>query len=529
MENSMENLGDNLVIVAVLTAAGLIIVFLLGWFIGRQLERGRYLRAQRDADRIVADAQKEAETMFREKLLELKDEQIRLKSKHDAEHRQKLDEIARSDRSVRDREANLKNRIETADRRSKELDKLQQELGQREKNVGEKEAVIDSLVEEQKAALERVGQMTQEEALAELKGYLVEKAREQTSEMVRELRDRARQQANREAKEIIVSAIQRTAADHSVETTVSVVNLPSDEIKGRIIGREGRNIRAFEQATGVDIIVDDTPEAVIISAFDPLRREVARRTLEKLISDGRIHPARIEELVKKCEKELDEELIEAGENAALEVGVAGAHGELIKLLGRLKYRTSYGQNCLQHSIEVAHLAGLMAAQLGLDAKMAKRAGLLHDVGKAMDRYTEGTHVTIGLELAKKYREPKVVQNAIAAHHGDAESTSLIGVLVQACDAVSSSRPGARRETLEAYIQRLEKLEELTNSFPGVQKCFAVQAGREIRVIVEPEKVNDAGAESLANDIAERIQGEMEYPGQIRVTVVREFRAVEFAK
>lgn len=520
---------DNVVIVAILIAAGLIGVFFLGWFVGRQLERGRYLKARRDAERIVADAQKEAETLFREKLLEVKDEQLRLKSQQEAEYRRRLDEITRSERSLRDRDANLKNRSETADRRTKELDKLQQQLAQREKTVTEKEAVMDSLVEEQRTALERVGQMSQEEAIEELKTHLLDKAKAQNSEMVKEMRDRARQQANREAKEVIISAIQRTAADHSVETTVSVVNLPNDEIKGRIIGREGRNIRAFEQATGVDIIVDDTPEAVIISAFDPLRREIARRTLEKLMSDGRIHPARIEELVKKGEKEMQEELVEAGESAAMEAGVVGTHEELIKLLGRLKYRTSYGQNCLQHSIEVAHLAGLMAAQLGLDAKMAKRAGLLHDVGKAMDRYTEGTHVTIGFELAKKYREPKVVQNAIAAHHGDVESNSLIGILVQAADAVSGSRPGARRETLEAYVQRLEKLEELTNSFPGVQKCFAVQAGREIRVIVEPEKVKDADAEILAHDIAERIQGEMEYPGQIRVTVVREFRAVEFAK
>lgn len=520
---------DNLAIIAIFFAAGLICVFILGWFLGKQLERGRFLRAERDADRIVTDAQKEAETMFREKLLEVKDEQIRLKSQQEAENRKKLDEIARSERSFRDRDANLKTKLETVDRKGKEVDKLQQQLNQRETVVREKEAIMDGLVEEQKAALERVSQMTQEEALQELKNQLMEKAKEQTAEMVKEMRDRARQQANREAKEIVVTAIQRTAADHSVETTVSVVNLPNDEIKGRIIGREGRNIRAFEQATGVDIIVDDTPEAVIISAFDPLRREIARNALERLMADGRIHPARIEELAKKCEKEMEEQLVEFGENAAMEAGVVGLHGEMVKLLGRLKYRTSYGQNCLQHSIEVAYLSGLMAAQLGLDAKMAKRAGLLHDIGKAVDRNMEGTHVTLGASLAKKFREPRVVQNAIAAHHGDVESTSLIGILVQAADAISGSRPGARRETLEAYIQRLEKLEEVTNSFTGVQKCFAIQAGREIRVIVEPEKVNDARAEVLAQDIAERIQEEMEYPGQIRVTVVREFRAVEFAK
>jgi ribonuclease Y len=521
----MENIG----FIAVLIALGLISVFLLGWFVGKQLERGRSLRAKRDADQTIADAQKEAEAMFREKLLELKDEQIRLRSEQEAELRHKLDEIARSERSLRDREANLKPRLEATERRGKELDKLQQQLSQNEKVIAEKQAIMDSLVDEHKAALERVSQMSQEEALKELKNQLLEKAKEETMEMVREMRDHARQQANREAREVIVSAIQRTAVDHCVETTVSTVSLPNDEIKGRIIGREGRNIRAFEQATGVDIIVDDTPEAVIVSAFDPLRREIARRALEKLMSDGRIHPARIEEVSKKCEKEMDEELVEVGESSSMEVGVVGLHPELIKLLGRLKFRTSYGQNCLQHSIEVAHLAGLMASQLGLDAKAAKRAGLLHDIGKAIDRTTEGTHVTLGVDLAKKYRESKVIQNAIASHHGDTEANSLIGVLVQAADAISGSRPGARRETLEAYIQRLEKLEELTNSFPGVQKCFAIQAGREIRVIVEPEKVNDAQAEVLAHDIAERIQEEMEYPGQIRVTVVREFRAVELAK
>jgi ribonuclease Y len=343
------------------------------------------------------------------------------------------------------------------------------------------------------------------------------------------MRDLARQTANKEAREIVISAIQRSAADHSVESTVSVVTIPNDEIKGRIIGREGRNIRAFELATGVDVIVDDTPEVVIVSAFDPLRREVARLALEKLMADGRIHPGRIEELVKKCEKEMQEQLVQIGEAAGQEAGVSGLHPEIIKLLGRLKFRTSYGQNILQHSIEVAHLTGLMCAQLGLDTKLGRRAGLLHDLGKAIDRFTEGTHVQIGVELAKKYREPKAVINAIAAHHGDEEFTSPIGVLAQAADAVSGARPGARRETLEIYIQRLQKLEEITNAFRGVQRAYAIQAGREVRVVVEPEKVTDAMAEVMALDIAKKIESELEYPGQIKVTVLREFRAIGVAK
>jgi ribonuclease Y len=371
--------------------------------------------------------------------------------------------------------------------------------------------------------------MSAEEAIQQLKENLLDRAKQQAAESIKEIRDRASMQANREAREIIINAIQRSAADHSVETTVSVVNLPNDEIKGRIIGREGRNIRAFEQATGIEIIVDDTPEAVIISGFDPYRREVARMSLEKLISDGRIHPGRIEEVVKKSEKELEEVVAVAGEQAMMETGVLGLHPELQRMLGRLKFRTSYGQNVLQHSIEVANLSGLMAAELGLDAALSRRAGLLHDIGKAIDRNTEGTHSKIGSDLLKKYREGKVVVNACASHHEDEEYTSLISVLVQAADAISSSRPGARRETLEGYIKRLSKLEEIATSFAGVSKSFAIQAGREIRVMVEHDKVSDAEADQLASDIAAKIQEEVEYPGQIKITVIREFRAVDYAK
>lgn len=506
-----------------------IIFFLLGWFIGRRLIKAKLAASRQEADRIIADAQKEAETIFKEKMLELKDEQLQLRGSLEAELRQKQDDIARTERSLKDREQNVRTRTEDLDKKTKEADRLVQSNTAKEKALQQKQSRIDSLEAEAQTALERVAGLSKEQALEELKESLLEKAREATAEMIKEMRDKARMNANKEARELVVSAIQRSAADHAVESTVSVVPIPNDEIKGRIIGREGRNIRAFEQVTGVDIIVDDTPEAVIVSAFDPLRREVARMALERLMADGRIHPGRIEELVKKCEKEMQEQLVQTGDAACHEAGVAGLHPEIIKLLGRLKFRTSYGQNILQHSIEVAHLTGLMCAQLGLDAKLGRRAGLLHDLGKAIDRFTEGTHVQIGVELAKKYREPKVVINAIAAHHGDEEFISPIGVLAQAADAVSGARPGARRETLEIYIQRLQKLEEITNNFRGVQRAFAIQAGREVRVVVEPEKVTDAMAEVMAIDIAKKIESELEYPGQIKVTVLREFRATGVAK
>jgi ribonucrease Y len=520
---------DNPIVLLVIGLVAVLIFFALGWFIGRRLIKAKLAASRQEAGRIIADAQKEAETLFKEKMLELKDEQLQLRSSLEAELRQKQDDLARMERSLKDREQNVRVRTEDLDKKTKEADRLVQSNTAKEKALQQKQSKIDTLENEAQAALERVAGLSKEQALEELKGSLLEKAREATAEAVKDMRDQARQTANKEAREVIVSAIQRSAADHSVESTVSVVPIPNDEIKGRIIGREGRNIRAFEQATGVDIIVDDTPEAVIVSAFDPLRREVARMALERLMADGRIHPGRIEELVKKCEKEMQEQLVVIGEAACHEAGVAGLHPEIIKLLGRLKFRTSYGQNILQHSIEVAHLTGLMCAQLGFDAKLGRRAGLLHDLGKAIDRFTEGTHVQIGVELAKKYREPKVVINAIAAHHGDEEFTSPIGVLAQAADAVSGARPGARRETLEIYIQRLQKLEEITNSFRGVQRGFAIQAGREVRVIVEPEKITDAMAEVMALDIAKKIETELEYPGQIKVTVLREFRATGIAK
>jgi ribonuclease Y len=506
-----------------------LVFFYIGWSIGRRLIRAKLAASRQEAERIISDAQKEAESLYREKMLELKDEQLKLRGTLEGEIRQKQDDLARTERSLKDREMHVKSRTEDLDKKTKEADRLLQSNTAKEKALQAKQSKIDQMESEAQTALERVAALTKEQALEELKESLLEKAREATAEMIKEMRDRARMTANKEAKEVVISAIQRSAADHAVESTVSVVQIPNDEIKGRIIGREGRNIRAFEQATGVDIIVDDTPEAVIISAFDPLRREIARMALERLMADGRIHPGRIEELVKKCEKEMQEQLVQIGEAASHEAGVSGLHPEIIKLLGRLKFRTSYGQNILQHSIEVAHLTGLMCAQCGLDSKLGRRAGLLHDLGKSIDRFTEGTHVQIGVELAKKYREPKVVINAIGAHHGDEEFTSPIAVLAQAADAVSGARPGARRETLEIYIQRLHKLEEITSGFRGVQRSFAIQAGREVRVLVEPEKITDAMAEVMAMDIAKKIETELEYPGQIKVTVLREFRATGVAK
>jgi ribonucrease Y len=521
-------MNNPIVLLAIELGTGLAF-FVLGWIIGRKVIRKELAASQQQADKIVADAQKEAESIFKEKMLELKDEQLHQRGSLETEIRHKQDELARMERSLKDREMYVKTRGEDLDRKTKEVDRLLQSNTAKEKALQQKQSNLDKMEAEAQTALERVAGLTKEQALEELKESLLDRARVDTADLVKDMRDKARLNANKEAKEVIVAAIQRSAADHAVESTVSVVPIPNDEIKGRIIGREGRNIRAFEQATGVDIIVDDTPEAVIISAFDPLRREIARMALERLMADGRIHPGRIEELVKKCEKEMQEQLVQLGDNACHEAGISGVHPEIIKLLGRLKYRTSYGQNILQHSIEVAHLTGLMCSQLGLDAKLGRRAGLLHDLGKSIDRFTEGTHVQIGVELAKKYREPKVVINAIGAHHGDEEFSSPISVLVQAADAVSGARPGARRETLEIYIQRLQKLEEITSGFKGVQRSYAIQAGREVRVMVEPEKITDALAEMMALEIAKKIEAELEYPGQIKVTVLREFRATGVAK
>ncbi len=514
-------------IIAVIAA--LLAGTLAGWVLRHKSDQKKIDSASRTAERILQEAEKQAETLKKEKLLEAKDHQLELKSRFDAEAERRRKAIESQERKISDREATLKHRGEDLERASRDMQSERDRIRNKDLELTKKSELVENQLREATQQLERLARMSSEEALEQLKRNLIDRAKQEAGEQVQEIREQARLSANRDAKEIIIQAIQRSAVEHGVETTVSVLTLPNEEIKGRIIGREGRNIRAFENATGVEIIVDDTPESVVLSGFDPLRREIARISLERLVADGRIHPGRIEEVVKKVEKEMDEQLIQIGEQACLEIGIHGLHPELIKLLGKLRYRTSYGQNVLQHSIEVAYLSGLMAAELELDAKMAKRAGLLHDIGKAIDRYTEGTHTTIGLEIVKKYRENALIQNAVAAHHEDVESSSPLSVLVQAADAISGSRPGARRETLEGYVKRLQRLEEVATSFSGVSRSFAIQAGREIRVMVESEKINDGAALELAHEIAEKIQKELEYPGQIRVTVIREFRAVDYAK
>ncbi len=471
---------------------------------------------------IIDEALKVAETKKREALLEAKEENLRAKNELEKESKDRRAELQRSERRLVNKEESLDKKLEAMERR-------ENNFAAKEEKLNRKTQEVEAMLDKQQAELERISGLTSEEAKAFLLQSVEEDVKHDTARMIRELESQAKEEAARKAKEYIVTAIQKCAADHVTETTISVVQLPNDEMKGRIIGREGRNIRTLETLTGVDLIIDDTPEAVILSGFDPMRREIAKIALEKLILDGRIHPARIEEMVEKARKEVETMIREEGEAAVLEVGLHGIHPELVRLLGKMRFRTSYGQNALKHSIEVAHLSGLLAGEMGLDVRVAKRAGLLHDIGKSLDHEMEGSHVQIGADLCRKYRESAVVVNAVEAHHGDVEPTSLIACIVQAADTISAARPGARRETLEAYTNRLKQLEDITNSFKGVEKSYAIQAGREVRVMVIPDQISDDDMVLMARNISKQIEDEMEYPGQIKVSVIRESRVVDYAK
>ena len=511
-----------IVVVVVLIAAAALISWKSAINYHIKVGEAKVGSAEEKAREIIDDALKTAETKKREALLEAKEENLKAKNDLEKETKERRAEIQRYEKRVLGKE-------ETLDKKLDALEKRESKLNSREANFEKEKEKVAELRQSHLRELEKISGLTSEQAKEYLLKTVEEDVKHETAVLVKELERQAKDEANKKAKDYVVTAIQKCAADHVSETTISVVPLPSDEMKGRIIGREGRNIRTLENLTGIDLIIDDTPEAVILSGFDPIRREVARIALEKLIVDGRIHPARIEEMVEKAKKEVETMIREEGEEAALEVGVHGIHPELIRLLGKMKFRTSYGQNALKHSIEVAHLSGLLAGEVGVDVRMAKRAGLLHDIGKSIDHDVEGSHIQIGVDLCRKYKESAVVINAVEAHHGDVEPETLIACIVQAADAISAARPGARRETLEAYIKRLEKLEEIANSYEGVEKSFAIQAGREIRIMVKPEQVDDAGSIEMARNIVKRIEDELEYPGQIKINVIRETRAIDYAK
>ncbi|MCL0041684.1 ribonuclease Y [Peptococcaceae bacterium] len=500
----------------------LLLGFAVGYFLRKHLAEAKIASAEAEAEKIIKTAVEQAEAKKREAILEAKEEVLRFRNEAEREYKERRNELQKIERRLLQKEENLDRKIEMNEKREESLCLKEQEI---EKLKLETEEVLN----QQKAELERISGMTSEEAKQTLIESIKQEVQSDAALLVKEIEQKAKEEGERRARDIITLAIQRCAADHVADVTVAVVPLPNDDMKGRIIGREGRNIRSFETFTGVDLIIDDTPEAVLVSSFDPIRREVARIALEKLIIDGRIHPGRIEEMVEKARKEVDIQIREAGEQATFETGVHGLHPELIKLLGKLKFRASYGQNVLKHSIEVSHLAGLMASELGIDNKAAKRAGLLHDVGKAVDHEVEGSHVAIGVDLCKKYNESPEVIHAVAAHHGDEEPKTIEAVLVQAADAISAARPGARREMLESYIRRLQKLEEIANSFERVEKAFAIQAGREVRIMVKPEQVDDLGAVKIAREITKKIEEGLEYPGQIKVVIIRETRAVDYAK
>ncbi|EOS46013.1 ribonuclease Y [Lachnospiraceae bacterium JLR.KK009] len=488
----------------------------------KRLVESKIGSAEEKARKIIDDAVKTAETKKRESLLEIKEESIRTKNDLDKEIKERRNEIQRNERRVIQKEENL-------DRKLEAIEKRESGFAAKEEEINRQKAEVSRLHEERVQELERISGLTSEQAKDYLLKMIEDDVKLDTAKLIKEMEIKAKEEAGKRAKEYVVTAIQKCAADHVAETTISVVQLPNDEMKGRIIGREGRNIRTLETMTGVDLIIDDTPEAVILSGFDPVRREVARIALEKLIVDGRIHPARIEEMVEKAQREVENMIREEGEAATLEVGVHGIHPELVRLLGKMKFRTSYGQNALKHSIEVAQLSGLLAAEIGVDVRVAKRAGLLHDIGKSVDHEMEGSHIQIGVDLCRKYKESPTVVNAVEAHHGDVEAESLIACLVQAADAISAARPGARRETLETYSNRLKQLEDIANGFKGVDKSFAIQAGREIRIMVVPDQINDADMILLARDVSKQIENELEYPGQIKVNVIRESRVTDYAK
>ena len=501
---------------------GIAVGIIAGYFVRKNIYESKIGQANSEADRIIKQAEDDSKRIHKEKLLEAQEEIHKLRTESERENKERRSDLQKFERRVIQKE-------EILDKKLQNLEQKETSLGDKLKNVAKKEEEIEAIKTQQLEKLESISGITSDKAKEIILTNAERDVRREMSIMIKEIESQAKEEAEKKSREIIGYAIQKCAADHVAETTVTVVNLPNDEMKGRIIGREGRNIRTLETLTGIDLIIDDTPEAVILSGFDPIRREVARIALEKLIADGRIHPARIEEMVDKARKEVENIIKEYGEQAAFETGVHGLHPELVKLLGRLNYRTSYGQNVLNHSIEVAHIAGIMAAEIGADIRLAKRAGLLHDIGKAVDHEMEGTHVEIGMDLLKRYKESKEVIHAMSTHHGDYEPQTIEAVLVTAADAISAARPGARRETLEAYIRRLEKLEEIANSYEGVDKSFAIQAGREIRIMVKPENVSDEDIHLLARDMTKRIEDELEYPGQIKVSIIRETRAIEYAK
>ena len=520
---------DPIIAAVIAAVVGCLLGGLVGYTYRKNYTEKKIDRTEEYAKRLYDDAVRKAEDYKKEKVLEAKEEILKAKAENDRERAENEREMRERRNEIQKNERRLIQREETLDKKASNLETREETLNNKLADLTRKETELDELKAKQLTELERVAGLDREQAKQLVIERVQKEAFHDAAAQVREIETQAKEEGEKKARNIIALAIQKCAADHVAESTVSVISLPNDDMKGRIIGREGRNIRALETATGVDLIIDDTPEAVIVSAFDPVRREVARVAVEKLIMDGRIHPARIEEMVEKARKEVDNQIREAGENAVFETNQHGIHHELVKLLGRLKYRTSYGQNVLKHSIEVSHLAGLMAAELGADVQLAKRAGLLHDIGKAVDHESEGTHVTLGADLARKYHENADVVHCIMAHHNDVEPQTVEAVLVQAADAISAARPGARRESLENYIKRLEKLEEIATSFDGVEKCYALQSGREVRIMVKPEDISDDGTRVLAREVAKRIEKEMEYPGQIRVNVIRETRATDYAK